>query len=73
MVKAGDKSGGIDLIPEGFRVTWDSQGLEIRVTNEPSAPLRLTWAQLRDLASRAGVAARSDANAQRGAIDRSDN
>jgi len=72
MATAGDKSGRVGLIPDGFVVTWDVHGLEIRAPDRKNPPLRLTWPQLQELAGRAGVSVRPAGSPHAGATDRND-
>ncbi len=59
MSTSPEKSGR--LTSEGFIVSWDVRGLEIRVTHEHNKPLRLPWNLVFDLAQQVGISTTEEA------------
>ncbi len=56
-----EKSGRLTFPSEGFSLSWDVQGLEIRVTDYHNKPLRLPWKVVSDLARQAGISTTEEA------------
>jgi len=54
---ASERSGRIDYVPEGYRLTWSETGLQIEATDYHAGKLNFTWEQIFDLAERAGQVA----------------
>lgn len=56
-----EKSGKLPIMAEGFTVSWDVQGLEIRATEIHNKPLRLPWRIVLDLAQQARASTTEEA------------
>src|SRR5438445_8101957 len=56
-----EESGRRPFLSEGFIVSWDVQGLEIRVIDYHNKPLRLPWDLVLDLAQQAGTSTTDEA------------
>jgi len=56
-----EKSGRLTFPSEGFSLSWDAQGLEIRATDPYNKPLRLPWKLVSDLARQTGISTTEEA------------
>ena len=62
---ASERSGRVDYVPEGYRVTWSETGLVVEATDYHAGKLNLTWEKVFDLAERAGQAAQKKCKMQK--------
>lgn len=61
MSQSPAKSGTVPFVSEGFILSWDAQGVEVRVTDYHTKPLKLPWSMVLDLAQRAGTTITTEA------------